>query len=119
LLGVWPGLLQAADAPLGETYPLPAVLSNQEMRVVEVQLAPGQASSPHRHNAHVFVYVLEGEVEMQVDGGELRRLLPGDTFYESPDDVHVVSRNPSSTEGARFLVHMLKQAGAPVSVPVD
>lgn len=84
-----------------------------------MDLASGQSSPPHRHNAHVFVYVLEGTVEMQVRGGPLTRLRPGDTFYESPDNIHEVSRNASTTETAKFLVHMLKTVGAPTSVPVE
>lgn len=89
------------------------------MRIIEIELAPGQASAPHRHNAHVYVYVLEGEIEMQVRGGPLTRLKPGETFYETPDDIHQVSRNVSTTQPAKFLVHMLKQAGVPASVSVD
>jgi quercetin dioxygenase-like cupin family protein len=88
------------------------------MRIVEVNLAPGQASSPHRHNAHVYVYVLQGEVEMQVRGGPIRRLKAGDTFYESPDDIHQVGRNVSASAPAKFLVHMIKKAGESASVPV-
>lgn len=101
------------------TKPLPPILENQEMRVITIDLAPGHSSPPHRHNAHVFVYVLEGTIEMQVRGGDLTRLGPGETFYESPDNVHVVSRNASETETAKFLVHMLKTVGAPASVPVQ
>ena len=97
--------------------PLPDLPADQEMLVLEVELAPGQGSQPHRHNAHVFVYVLEGEVEMQVAGGELMRLGPGEMFYENREDVHTVSRNASDTEPAKFLVHILKTAGAPVTVP--
>ena len=110
-------LVSSADAQL-VTMPLPALPENQEMRVVEVSLAPGQESAPHRHNAHVFVYVLEGRVNMQVAGGELAILSPGDMFYESPGDIHAVSQNASSTEPAKFLVHMLRTAGTPVSTPV-
>ncbi|MCG8415541.1 MAG: cupin domain-containing protein [Pseudomonadales bacterium] len=102
----------AQDAPLSITRKLPPLLENQEMRIVEVTLSPGEASPPHRHNAFVYVYVLEGEVEMQVRGGELKRLQPGDTFFELPDDVHQVGRNLSASEPARFLVHMLKSVGA-------
>ena len=108
-----------AQSGVNTTTPLPSVLENQEMRIVTVDLAPGQSSPPHRHNAHVFVYVLEGTVEMQVRGGQLTRLQPGETFYESPDKIHVVSRNASTTESAKFLVHMLKTVGSPVSVPVQ
>lgn len=116
---LWPALALAADAPLNQVIPIPGALENQEMRIIEVTLAPGQANMPHRHNAHTFVYVLEGEVEMQVRGGQLMRLGPGGTFYESPADIHQVGRNPSTTTPAKFLVHMLKVADAPVSIPVE
>lgn len=110
-------LVSSVDAQI-LNMPLPALPANQEMRVVEVSLAPGQESAPHRHNAHVFVYVLEGRVNMQVAGGELVTLSPGEMFYESPDDIHAVSQNASSTEPAKFLVHMLKTIGEPVTTPV-
>ena len=110
--------LLAQDAPLSLFRELPPVLEGYEMFIVEVNMEPGQASQPHRHNAHVYVYVLEGEVEMQVRGGELQKLGPGGVFFESPDDIHQVSRNASATEPAKILVHMVKKAGAPVSVPV-
>ena len=117
LSGIGP-LVHAADAQL-ITMPLPGLLENQEMRVVEINLAPGQPSSPpHRHNAHVFVYVLEGRVNMQVAGGELVTLSAGETFYENPDDIHAVSENASDTEPAKFLVHMIKTIGVPVTTPV-
>ena len=109
----------AADEPLSTITPLTGALENQEMRIIEINLEPGQSSSPHRHNAHVFVYVLEGEVEMQVRGGPIVKLGPGETFYESPSDIHQTSRNASSTASAKFLVHMLKVAGAPTTVAVD
>ncbi len=112
-------LASAADDPLNSITALPGTLQDQEMRIIEINLAPGQSSSPHRHNAHVFVYVLEGEVEMQVRGGPVVRLKPGDSFYESPDDIHQTSRNASSTAPAKFLVHMLKVAGAPTTVAVE
>lgn len=109
----------AEDSPINTLLDLPAVLENQEMLVIEVQLAPGEASPPHRHNAYVYVYMLEGEVEMQVRGGKLKRLRRGDVFYESPDDIHQVGRNVSATMPAKFLVHMIKKVGAPVTVPVE
>lgn len=98
--------------------PMPGLGDDHEMLVVEVQMAPGQASPPHRHNAYVFVYVLEGEVEMAVEGGETLRLGPGEMFFENPDDVHTVSRNASDTEPARFLAHIIKRVGEPVTTPV-
>jgi quercetin dioxygenase-like cupin family protein len=72
----------------------------------------------HRHNAHAFVYVLEGSVVMQLKGGERVTLTPGQTFYEAPDDVHVVDRNASGTKPAKFLVFLIKDKGAPALVPV-
>jgi len=117
VLACWAaGPTMAQEAQTIELAELP---DNQEMRIITIELAPGQASAPHRHNAHVFVYVLDGVIEMQVRNGPLMRLHPGDTFYESPDDIHQVSRNASSTEPARFVVHMLRTMGTPVSVTVE
>jgi quercetin dioxygenase-like cupin family protein len=97
--------------------PLPALPDNQEVLVLEADLAPGQESQPHRHQAHVFGCVLEGRVNMQVEGGVLGTLSPGEMFYENSDDVHTVSQNASDTEPARFLVHISKTVGVPVSTP--
>jgi len=85
--------------------------------VVVVELAPGHVDPVHRHAGHVFVYVLEGEVEMQVKGGETQRLNPGDTFYENPNDVHPIGRNVSKTKPAKLLVFMLKDQNAPLVLP--
>ena len=84
-----------------------------------VEYAPGAASPAHRHNANVFVYVLEGSVVMQVNGDEETTLTAGQTFYESPADVHTVSRNASATEPAKFLVFFVKDEGAPTAAPAD
>jgi quercetin dioxygenase-like cupin family protein len=92
-------------------------LPGREALMITVEYGPGQSSTPHRHNAHTFVYVLEGSVEMQVKGGEPVTLSPGQTFYEGPDDVHLVSRNASATRPARFLVLFVKGKDAPVTVP--
>jgi len=92
-------------------------IAGKEGTMVTVEYAPGGSSAEHRHNAHVFVYVLEGEVVMQVKGGNPVTLGPGQTFYESPEDVHTVSRNASSTKPAKILVFIVKQQGAPVTVP--
>lgn len=109
----------AAESDGNRTYPLPDTLEDTEMLIVTVDLEPGQASPPHRHNAHVFVYVLEGTVEMQVRGGPLMQLGPGEMFHETPADIHQVSRNASDSEPAKFLVHILKKKGAPVTVPAE
>jgi len=98
---------------------LPELPENQEMLVLEVNLEPGEGSPPHRHSAHVFVYVLEGKVNMQVDGEEMVTLSPGEVFYENPDNIHMVSQNASDTETAKFLVHLIRTVGTPVSVPVE
>lgn len=84
--------------------------------MLTVEYAPGQSSGPHRHNASTFVYVLEGSVVMQVKGGKPMTLVPGDTFFESPDDIHVVSKNASDTKPAKILVFFVKDKGAPASV---
>ena len=84
-----------------------------------VEYAPGWSDPVHRHNAQAFVYVLEGSIVMQVKGGEQVTLTPGQTFYEGPDDVHVVGRNASSAKPAKFLVFLIKDKGAPVLVPVE
>jgi quercetin dioxygenase-like cupin family protein len=97
---------------------LPA-LAGQAGLLATVTYAPGGASGPHRHNADTFVYVLEGSVVMQVEGGEAQTLGPGDTFYESRADIHAVSKNASMTEPAKFLVFIIKDKDAPISVPVD
>ena len=96
-----------------------ADIPGREALMVTVQYAPGQSSAVHRHNAHTFVYVLEGSVMMQVKGGAPVTLTPGQTFYEGPDDIHVVSRNASTTRPAKFLVLFVKMKGAPVSLPAQ
>ena len=96
-----------------------ADIPGKEALMITVQYPPGSSDAVHRHNAHTFVYVLEGSVVMQVKGGKQVTLTPGQTFYEGPDDVHVVSRNASSTKPARFLVLLLKDKGAPVLVPAQ
>ena len=90
----------------------------QEIVVVKVTFPPGDASAPHRHNAHTVVYVLEGSVKMAVAGGETKTLHPGDVFYENPNDIHTVSTNASQTEPATILVYFLKEKGAAPTEPV-
>jgi quercetin dioxygenase-like cupin family protein len=90
----------------------------KEGLVITVEYAPGGSDPIHRHNAHAFVYVLEGSVVMQVKGGKEITLTPGQTFYEGPNDVHVVGRSASSTKPAKILVFLVKNKGVPVLVPV-
>ena len=94
-------------------------IPGREVLMFTVEYAPGGKDPIHRHNAHAFVYVLEGSIVMQVKGGKEVTLTPGQTFYEGPDDVHIVGRNASSTKPARFLVFLVKDKGAPVLVPVQ
>lgn len=91
----------------------------KEALMITVEHAPGGSSSIHRHNAHAFVYVLEGSVVMQLKGGKEVTLTPGQSFYEGPDDVHLVDRNASTTRPAKFLVVLIKEKGAPALVPVQ
>ena len=93
-------------------------LPNKEGLMITVEYPPGGSDPVHRHNAHAFVYVLEGSVVMQVRGGKEVMLTAGQTFYEGPDDVHVVGRNASNTKPAKFVVLLVKDKGAPVLVPV-
>jgi len=95
-----------------------AGIPGKEAVVLTVELRPGQASKPHRHDANVFVYVLEGSLIMQVKGGAPFTLHPGDTYYENPKDIHTVSQNASKTEPAKFLVFIVKDRGAPITRPV-
>ena len=92
--------------------------SGKEGLMITVEYAPGGSDPVHRHDAHVFVYVLEGSIVMQVKGGKEVTLTPGQTFYEDPKDVHVVSRNASKTTPAKFLVFFVKDKSAPVLMPV-
>ena len=91
-------------------------LPDKEVTMLSVEYPPGGADPIHRHNAHAFVYVLEGSVVMQVKGGKEVTLKPGETFYEGRDDVHVVGRNASRTKPAKFVVFLLKEKGAPALV---
>jgi quercetin dioxygenase-like cupin family protein len=90
----------------------------KEVLMITVTYLPGGASVPHRHDAQVFVYVLEGELIMQVQGAKAQTLGPGQTFYEGPGDLHEVSANASSTKPAKILVFMVKDKAKPASRPV-
>ena len=90
----------------------------KEGLMITVEYPPGASDPIHRHNAHAFVYVLEGSIVMQVKGGQEVTLTPGQTFYEGPEDVHVVGRNASQTEPAKFVVFLVKDRGAPVLIAV-
>jgi quercetin dioxygenase-like cupin family protein len=117
LIGVPLSAQQAAVTPL-MTKEL-ADIPGKEALMITVEYPPGGSDAVHRHNAHVFVYVLEGSVVMQLKGGKQVTLTSGQTFYEGPDDVHVVGRSASDTRAAKLLVLLVKNKGAPVLVPVQ
>ena len=94
-------------------------LPGKEVVMITVEFPPGGSDPLHRHNAHGFLYVLEGSVVMQVKGGQEVTLTPGQTFYEGPDDVHTVGRNASTTRPAKMVVILVKDKGAPILVPVQ
>ena len=122
---VLPLLFLTAGASLAQPPPVTPLMSKdltdfpgKEVLMITVEYPPGWSDPVHRHNAQAFVYVLEGSVVMQVKGGKQVTLTPGQTFYEGPDDVHLVGRNASTTKPAKFLVVLVKNKGAPVLVPV-
>jgi len=94
-------------------------IPGKEGLMITVEYPPGSSDPIHRHNAHAFVYVLEGSIVMQLRGGKEVTLTPGETFYEGPDDVHVVGKNASQTKPAKFVVFLVKDKGAPVVVPTN
>src|SRR5215471_13682922 len=103
------GTLMAQDAKVTQLMSKDLTgLPNKEGLMITVEYPPGSSDPIHRHNAHAFIYVLEGSIVMQVKGGKEVTLTPGQTFYEGPDDVHVVGRNASSTKPAKFVVFLVK-----------
>ncbi|KUY94790.1 cupin [Burkholderia territorii] len=99
------------------TEPLPEY-PGKEVEMIVVDYPPGSVDPVHRHDAHAFVYVLDGSIVMGLNDGKTVTLHAGDTFHEGPDDVHTVGRNASSTKPARFVVFLIKNKGAPVLTPV-
>ncbi|RST48880.1 cupin domain-containing protein [Variovorax sp. MHTC-1] len=93
-------------------------IPGKEVLAITVDYPPGGADPIHRHDAHAFVYVLEGSIVMGVKGGKEVTLKAGETFYEGPDDVHTVGRNASKTRPAKFLVVLVKNKGTDFFLPV-
>ena len=112
----------ATDAPHAVVTPLTSKdlpeFPGKEVLMITVEYPPGSVDPIHRHNAYAFIYVLEGSIIMQVKGGKEVTVMPGQTFYEGPNDIHVVGRNASSTKPAKFVVFFVKDKGAEVVVPV-
>ena len=115
-----PSTLLAQEAKVTDLFSKDlANIPGKEGLMMIVDYPPGSVDPIHRHNAHAFVYVLEGSIVMQVSGGKEVTLTPGQTFYEGPDDVHVVGRNASKTKPAKFVLVMVKDKGAPILVPTN
>ncbi len=111
------GTLLAQEAKVTELFSKDLTnLPGKEGLMVIVEYPPGSTDPIHRHNAHGFIYVLEGSIVMQVRGGKEVTVTSGQTFYEGPEDVHVVGRNASKTKPAKFVVLFVKDKGAPVVV---
>lgn len=121
-------LVLAASSAVHAAPPAPAVTAlmsktmedypGKEVLTIIVDFPPGAVDPVHRHDAHGFIYVLEGSIVMGVKGGKEQTLTPGQTFYEGPNDVHTVGRNASKTRPARFLVFLLKDKNKPAVIPV-
>jgi len=94
-------------------------IPGKEGLMITVTYPPGSSDPVHRHNAHGFIYVLEGSIVMQVRGGREVTLKPGQSFYEGPNDVHVIGRNASRTRPAKFVVFLVKDKDAPVVIPAN
>jgi quercetin dioxygenase-like cupin family protein len=119
---VWlaPVCLMAQEAKVTEIMSKDLTnIPGKEGLMLVVEYPPGSSDPVHRHNAHGFIYVLEGSIVMQVRGGKEVTLGPGQSFYEGPDDVHVVGRNASQTKPAKFIVFLVKDKGAPVLIPTN
>lgn len=116
------GTAGAGEAPSASVTPLMTKAlgdyPGKEVLMITVDYPPGAVDPVHRHDAHAFVYVLEGSIVMGVKGGKEITLTPGQTFYEGPNDVHTIGRNASLTKPARFLVFLLKSSEKPVLTPV-
>jgi len=113
------GMAGAAEAPVVTPLLLKelADIPGKEVLVITVTYPPGGTDPIHRHDAHAFVYVLEGSIEMQVKGGDAVTLGPGQVFYEGPNDVHIVGRNTSRTKPAKFVVMLVKNKGVEAVLP--
>lgn len=111
--------LIAQDAKVTQLMvkPLPD-FPGKDVQIFTVEYPPGSHDPVHRHNAHGFIYVLEGSIVMAVNGGKPVTLIPGQMFYEGPNDIHTIGRNASKTTSAKFVVFLLKDKDAPILIPV-
>src|SRR5262245_32824720 len=121
LLAIWPSGSAAKAESVAVTPLLSkdlASVAGKELTMIAVEYAPGASDPVHTHHAQAMVYVLEGSIVMQVKGAKPVTLTQGQTFYEGPDDVHIIGRNASETAAAKFVVFLVKHKGAPILTPV-
>ncbi len=119
LLWLVPGALMAQQGKVTSLLSRDLTdLPGKEVLMITVEYPPGGSDPIHRHNAHGFIYVLEGSVVMGVKGGKPMTLTAGQTFYEGPNDIHTIGHNASKTEPAKFVVFLLKEKDAPILIPV-
>jgi quercetin dioxygenase-like cupin family protein len=117
MVGLIGSAAQAAKVTELQTLPLASVPGKVGTMIL-VEYAPGDVDPIHRHDASVFLYVLEGTIVMQVKGGKLVTLRPGQTYFEGRNDVHIVGRNASRTRTAKFVAVLIKDKGTPIVMPV-
>ncbi len=91
-------------------------LDNMEANIALIEADPGWATERHIHPGHVFVYVLEGSIELDVEGQEPVKLGPGEAVYELPNKP-MIGRNASSTDGARLIVFQVGESGQELMIP--
>jgi quercetin dioxygenase-like cupin family protein len=85
------------------------------LSVGEITIAPGARGSRHRHPGPTFVYVLEGAVEVKLEGVPAKVYRAGQTFYEDPHQLHISTNNVGKAEPARILVYHLSHKGEPLT----
>jgi len=93
------------------SYPL-ANAPGKNVTVVRVIYGPGGFTPPHYHDGSVTAHVVRGQIKSQLKGGGVETFAPGQTFFEPPGSVHMVSANASNTEEAELLAIFVADQGA-------
>jgi len=112
---------QAQPTGVKQTELFKTTMNDVMGRVLSVRVLerdPGTGSPAHRHpGSHTVGYILEGAYEVKIDEGPVRKLGPGETFYEGPNALHAVSRNGSTTQPVKYLVIQVSDPAKPATVP--
>lgn len=124
-------VLKAATRSLkagGQNIPMDAIdslikeplakMAHPVVDMITLTMPPGSSSKPHYHTGPVFAYLLEGEIENQVEPEQPKRYGPGGYFYEAPKHIHRMMRNLSKTKMAKLLITQVEEQGVPFTVPV-